>query len=590
MIGVTTSPPHVSMFRKFNVWYSIKDGNWSDPSVWESNQAKRYSFPQPGDTVYIGNTLTCDVSISLNNLYISGTLKFNGVANTITVNGDLQATGSVDQSGGANTIVLSGFNNFINTFTAGTTSNITYSSNFTQSVMPLAYAGLSLISPYGSASQKIMSTAVTTTGNLLLSATLNTNNFNFTVGGATNFNNQNAIASIISSGNLLFIGGILGNVGRGMTVIGTATIECRGGVRGYAGLIDATNSNINFTTNNQTISGLLCNNITVVGPITVTTDAVGLNYVIAYGIINGTVAGSTFTNAGWLELTNPTLPMATGIFNYRTGTTSSQIYYNFNGNYTLPYTVYDNLYLSGTGVKSVSGNITVGFNLNLSMGVTTGSLELSTYNLTVNGTTNTGGAGGTLSKNGSGTVLFVGVVTLATGSYINFTGNPSVEIRGGINVANGSINFGTGTTSFTTNSQTIITGTGASSFYGPVVIGSGVTLTRSADTFQWIFTNSLTGIDASSIFNNLGIVNYQYATAPMLTGKLYCNQSVNTFIYGLGGNQDITVPSDATPGYRNLTLNGSGAKRLLGNVSVKNIYTLTTPATLNSNGFALTNP
>ena len=76
----------------------------------------------------------------------------------------------------------------------------------------------------------------------------------------------------------------------------------------------------------------------------------------------------------------------------------------------------------------------------------------------------------------------------------------------------------------------------------------------------------------------------------MNTGKLYCNQTLNTFIYGLGGNQDITSPSDATPGYQNLILQGSGVKRLLGNVSVKGTYTLTSPATLNTNGFALTNP
>jgi len=77
----------------------------------------------------------------------------------------------------------------------------------------------------------------------------------------------------------------------------------------------------------------------------------------------------------------------------------------------------------------------------------------------------------------------------------------------------------------------------------------------------------------------------------MQTGMLYCNQAANTFEYVLAGNQDIQTPSDpTTPGYKNLTLDGSGAKTLLGNVSVKGTYTLTSPATLNTNGFALTNP
>jgi hypothetical protein len=57
------------------------------------------------------------------------------------------------------------------------------------------------------------------------------------------------------------------------------------------------------------------------------------------------------------------------------------------------------------------------------------------------------------------------------------------------------------------------------------------------------------------------------------------------------GNQDIKTPEDPTnPGYQNLTLSGTGAKRLLGNVSVKGTYTLTAPATLDLNGFTLTNP
>jgi hypothetical protein len=103
-------------------------------------------------------------------------------------------------------------------------------------------------------------------------------------------------------------------------------------------------------------------------------------------------------------------------------------------------------------------------------------------------------------------------------------------------------------------------------------------------------TGTINGADGTAIFDNRSVCNYQNATAPMVTGKLYCNQATNTFIYGFGGNQDITVPSDPTPGYQNLTLNGSGIKRLFGNVSVKSVYTLTSPATLNSNGFGLTNP
>lgn len=63
--------------------------------------------------------------------------------------------------------------------------------------------------------------------------------------------------------------------------------------------------------------------------------------------------------------------------------------------------------------------------------------------------------------------------------------------------------------------------------------------------------------------------------------------TLNSFFIYSSGTFTITDP---TPGYKNLTLATSGAKKLLGNVSVKGTYTLTGPATLNSNGFALTNP
>jgi hypothetical protein len=104
-------------------------------------------------------------------------------------------------------------------------------------------------------------------------------------------------------------------------------------------------------------------------------------------------------------------------------------------------------------------------------------------------------------------------------------------------------------------------------------------------------TGTINGIDSTSIFINKTVFGYLNSTAPMILGKLYCNQATNTFNYLLLGNQNIQAPSDPTfPGYYNLTLSGSGSKTIMGNISVKNTYTLTAPATLNSAGFSLTNP
>jgi len=127
-----------------------------------------------------------------------------------------------------------------------------------------------------------------------------------------------------------------------------------------------------------------------------------------------------------------------------------------------------------------------------------------------------------------------------------------------------------------------------------IIIGSGVTFTNtglSTTSGGITTTGTINGLDSTSIFVNKSVFDYANSQEPMQTGKLYCNQAMNTFIYGASGAQNITVPSDTTSrGYKNLTLNGSGTKTLLGNVSVKGTYTLTSSATLDSNGFSLTNP
>ena len=127
------------------------------------------------------------------------------------------------------------------------------------------------------------------------------------------------------------------------------------------------------------------------------------------------------------------------------------------------------------------------------------------------------------------------------------------------------------------------------------ILIDNITLTLGTTQYSR-FNGVINGTTANSILDNrtthsIG-TRYFNEIAPMMTGKLYCNQVAgNRWRYSRSGNQDIKAPDDPTnPGYQNLVLEGSGAKRLLGNVSVKGTYTLTAPATVNTNGFALTNP
>jgi hypothetical protein len=171
------------------------------------------------------------------------------------------------------------------------------------------------------------------------------------------------------------------------------------------------------------------------------------------------------------------------------------------------------------------------------------------------------------------------------------TGNPNVEFENGLDIHAAACYTGTGIFKFSTNNQAL----SFSAYNGGVcaanfLINGAITVTFTSGAVIPDFWGTLNGDNASSTFDNRGTFAYTNATGPMATGKLYCNQAVNTFIYNLVGNQDIIVPLDPTPGYKNLTLTGSGAKKILGNVSVKGTYTLISPATLNSNGFSLTNP
>jgi hypothetical protein len=386
---------------------------------------------------------------------------------------------------------------------------------------------------------------------------------------------------------------------------GNPTVELRGGIQ-YGNAADPINSGTgqwSFTTNNQEIrhisgSGptvtlncpiLIASGITVTAISTFPfTSILQLN-----NLVNGADGTSKLTSSNnTIYITNVSFPqpMTTGIFDITTN--SNVLAYVFSGNYTLPYTTFSSLQIIGTGTKTLLGNTTLSGSLFFS---NSAIVEASTFNLTVTGST-TSSSGGTLSKNSStGSLLFIGVLA----ANINFTGNPAVELRGGMNFGNNTINTGTGTWTFTTNNQNLSNTVG--NVYTPTfscsILISGITLTNRNNAFAQtlIITGVLNGTNASSIFimgtGPTPTVNYRNTTQPMATGVLDTSTNLNTWIYGLN-NQDIKGSPTISPKqvYRNLTLNGTGVKTLQGYVSVLNTYTLTAPATLALNGFTLTNP
>src|SRR5690348_5540562 len=228
--AIPTPYIHSSQKRRKNIWFSQKDGNWSDPNTWISNALSycQYNFnypgqaipiptfPQAGDDVYINHSVTFDfqanLTIYINNLYVSGTLKKAITWNyTLVVNGDCQATGTIDLSGATGSFVLKlmGVNNYINTFTSGTASTVYYARLGDQPIMNLSYRNLQI----GGINTKTFTSDLTLAGNFTIdiSTVLNTltcdiSSYNLTVNGTT------TVGSLLKksgSGSLTFVGQLL---------------------------------------------------------------------------------------------------------------------------------------------------------------------------------------------------------------------------------------------------------------------------------------------------------------------------------------------------------------------------------------------
>ena len=549
-------------------------------------------FSAPNSAAYLNNTINGVSSTS--KLENKSNLYFNTAASVPSM-----TTGIFDFTTFANTIG----------FTGNYTATIpTYFSTFHN----LTIAGTGT---------KSLGVNTTINSNLTLtnntSATLQCSSYNLVVLGNTNIA-SNLLAKNSNIGTITFNGLVSMGNGEGFNFSGNPNVEFKNGLN--CTNVGGTNTNTGtgiwkFSTNNQlfTTAGACFTNINssiLIDGITLTMNQTYGNFTL---YINNTIDGTNsssnlilnapsfiYLTLAFNNISNATLMPTFGTADVSTGS----IQYSFNNNFTLPYTTYGKLVIGGTGIKTLNGNTTIGAGGLSYIQNTSGYLECSTFNLTINGNTNVPSLS-TLSKNAGGNITFVGQLAASTSdpsgspSTINFSGNPNVEFRNGIKIVNagGGFTTGTGTFTFTTNNQNI--DTNSPPLFNCNMIVNNIVLSHTCSEGNFVtmtINGTLDGFNSASTFrmgtgNGTPSINYRNATQPMATGILDTFTNLNTWIYG-NANQDIKggPTTGAKQVYRNLTLNGGGTKTLQGYVSVLNTYTLTSPATLNNNGFTLTNP
>jgi len=418
--AIATPFIHASAKRRKNIWYSQKDGNWTDPNTWISNAMSLQDgvfnypgqavavpiFPAVGDDVYINHVVLfnlrvqrtytfcnvfiqgiLDYSTSINNVFISinnlfiapaGKLISSGtLAKAITVNGIIQSNGGISLNTSFN--IKTATNAVIDNLDNLIASSVYYNSAYLQEIAPIDYYHL-FLQPGPRKFNK--NTVIYGNLNVGFSAA-DLGLFDLIVYGTT----FHAGLMKTGPGSILFIGLLDGGNSASMIFTGLPSVELRGGWSfGNAASLTQASGTWTFTTNNQTFSSItsikaLNVNFIISGAITITITSISLGGLIFNRSIDGNNAISTLDNRGIIEYKANQIPMLTGVLQCDSAANTWR--YNATGAQDVKGTTYRTLEFGGSGVKTLLGNVVVNTTAGGSWSITgTASINYNGFTIT----------------------------------------------------------------------------------------------------------------------------------------------------------------------------------------------------------------
>ncbi|MDX2188433.1 MAG: hypothetical protein SFY32_01105, partial [Bacteroidota bacterium] len=627
---------------------AVANTSWNTTSTWSPAQ-----IPTATDDVIIPagrNISGLTVNSSCNNVTVNGTLTM-GINNNITlsINGTLNGSGNIIFTAGQpnNTINIAGNDNFTG-FVTSTLGTIGYNGTGAQTMVTRSLNNL-VIS--GSSTKTYSNTGIdniTISGNINISSATATFNLSaYTKDiiikgsvsvngtwsfGTTNTKNVTIEGNLSGSGsinmgtspttNTLTLRGASNAIGSFSSIIGHTVTYNRAGNQTVFGsndypTISFEGTGLKTATGNITCTGTAGNGPSVFSLGTLPSGSLFNPNFLCTGV-HGTYATLDFgnTSAKYVDLVGgctygDIALTGTGIAHYirfgdysypnnlfiTAGSSSTVEYYGAN-NYGLLTTIstnYENLVISGNGVKSLSVNTRINGRTLINTGATlnVGSREARFQGgITVDGTLMddndlpSTGVGNYINSSNPLYVSATGKILTNNATIFYIYG--SLTNDGIISIAGASTIYASNTSTWTNNnimhlkrdvtlvSNRTLAGNRGILFGGDVSISGTSAITNNITDVTTI-SGDLVGLSANSRYINNTYTLYQGANIPMIpSGGLFTTVAGNTFEYGRSGQQTVAGVS-----YGNLVIKGGGATKSMPS-NIPSITNLTiTNATLN---------